>query len=79
MAHRFGARTGGARFSVVFDIGQESGPVVVEADLIKGLGLTIMSCKGMVMRVSKNTKVYASGMPEQTVRTKGLPQVSSGI
>ncbi len=71
MVHGFGTRTDGAQLAVVFDVGQESGPVVVEADLVKGLGLTIMSCKGMVMRVLKNTKaqagiwdIYASGMPE---------------
>src|SRR6266481_439072 len=56
VVHRFGARTSGARFAVVLDIGRESGPVVVEANLVKGLGLTIMSCKGMVVRVLKNTK-----------------------
>ena len=49
MAHGFGTRTDGAQIAVVFDVGQESGPIVVEADLIKGLGLTIMSYKGMVM------------------------------
>ena len=56
MAHGFGMGTDGARLAVVFDVGQESGPIVVEADLVKGLGLTIMSCKGMIVRVLKNTK-----------------------
>ena len=49
VAHGFGARTNGARFAVVFDIGRESGPVVIEANLVKGFGLTVMSCKWMVM------------------------------
>src|SRR6266481_185657 len=51
MAHRFGVGTSGARLVVVLDIGWESWPIVIEVNLVKGLGLTIMPCKGMIMQV----------------------------
>src|SRR6266481_9765885 len=56
VAHRFGMGTDDARLAVVFDVGQESRPVVIEVNLVNGLGLTMMSCKRMVMRVLKNMK-----------------------
>jgi len=48
--------TGGARFAVVFDEVGKSRPVIITANLVKRLRLTVMSCKGMIMRVLKNTK-----------------------
>src|SRR5882724_10565567 len=55
VAHRFGMGTSGARFAVVLDIDWNSRPIVLHADLMKGLRLTEMTCKGMVMRVLENT------------------------
>ena len=45
MAHRFGTGTDGAQLAVVFDISWKSGPLVIEMDLVKGLGLTVITCK----------------------------------
>src|SRR5882724_2945003 len=55
VVHRFGMGTSGGRFSVVLDIDWKSGPIVLHTDLMKGLDLTEMTCKGMVMRVLENT------------------------
>src|SRR5882724_10439439 len=55
VAHRFGVGTSGAQFSVVLDTDWKSGLIVLHADLMKGLHLSEMTCKGMVMRVLENT------------------------
>src|SRR5882724_7153930 len=49
VAHRFGTGTNGAQFAVVLDIDWKSRPIVLHTDLMKGLHLTEMTCKGMVM------------------------------
>ena len=49
VAHRFGAGKNGAQFAVVLDVDWKSRPIVLLADLMKGLHLTEMTCKGMVM------------------------------
>src|SRR5882724_1856337 len=51
VVHRFSVGTSGARFAVVLDIDWKSRPIVLHMDLMKGLCLTKMTCKGMVMRV----------------------------
>ena len=55
VAHRFIARTGGARLAIFFDEGWESGPVVLPSDCIKCCRLAIMACKGMIVQVLENT------------------------
>ena len=72
MAHGFCAGTGSARFSVVFDEVRKSGPSILHADCMKCLGLTKMTCKGMVVQVLQNTEskiaiignVYSIGIVE---------------
>ena len=72
MAHRFCTGTGGARFEVVFDVEQETRPGVLHLDCMKCLGLTEMTCKGMVVRVLQNMEskiamignIYLIGMAE---------------
>ena len=54
MAHGFCMGTGGAQFAVVFDEVQKSRPSILHVDCMKCLGLTKMTCKGMVMRVLQN-------------------------
>ena len=49
--------TGGARFAVVFDEDWKTGPTILHADCMKCLGLTKMTCKGMVVRVLQNTEL----------------------
>ena len=46
--------TSGAQFAVVFDEDQKSGPGILHSDCMKCLGLTKMTCKGMVVRVLQN-------------------------
>jgi len=53
--HRFGVGTSGTQLTVVLDIDWKSGPIVLHADLMKGLHLTKMTCKGMVVQVLENT------------------------
>ena len=48
--------TSGAQFAVVFDEDQESRPGILHPDCMKSLGLTEMTCKGMVVRVLQNTE-----------------------
>ena len=48
--------TSGARFAVVFDEDRESRPGILHLDCMKCLGLTEMTCKGMVMQVLQNTE-----------------------
>jgi len=55
VVHRFGMGKNGAQFAVVLDIDWNSRPIVLHVDLMKGLCLTEMTCKGMVMRVLENT------------------------
>src|SRR5882724_13311118 len=55
VVHRFGMGTSGARFAVVLDVDWKSGPIVLHTELMKGLRLTGMTCKGMVVQVLKNT------------------------
>ena len=52
--HRLGARTSGARFAVIRDVGFKSRPVVLHTYGMKGLCLAKVSCKGMVVHVLKN-------------------------
>jgi len=54
VAHRFGMGTSGAQFAVVLDVDWKSRPIVLHTDLMKGLHLTKMTCKGMVMWVLEN-------------------------
>ena len=54
--HRLGARTSGAQFAVILDVGLKSRPVVLHMYSMKGLRLAKVSCKGMVMRILKNTE-----------------------
>ena len=56
VAHRLGTGTGSAQFSVVFNKVRKSRPVIVTVNLVKHLRLTVMSCKGMIVRVLKNTE-----------------------
>ena len=64
--------TGGARFAVVFDEDWESRPGILHADCMSCLGLTEMTCKGMVVRILQNTElkiamirnVYSIGIAE---------------
>ena len=56
MAHKLGARTSGARFAVILDVGLKSRPVVLHTYGVKGLRLAKVSCEGMVVRVLKNTE-----------------------
>jgi len=49
VAHRFGAGTSGTLLAVVLDIDWKSRPIVLHVDLMKGLHLTEITCKGMVV------------------------------
>ena len=57
MVHGFCTGTSGARFAVVFDKDWKSRPGILHADCMKCLGLTEMTCKGVVMRVLQNTEL----------------------
>ena len=50
------AQESGTLLAVVLDIDWKSGPIVLHADLLKGLCLTEMTCKVMVMQVLENTE-----------------------
>ena len=64
--------TSGARLAVVFDIDRETRPGVLHPDCMKCLGLTKMTCKGMIVRVFQNTElkvamvgnIYSIGIAE---------------
>ena len=56
VAHRPGAQTSGTQFAVIFDVGLKPRPVVLHTYGMKGLCLAKVSCKGMVVRVLKNTE-----------------------
>ena len=72
MAHRFCAGAGGAQFAVVFDEDRESRPGILHLDCMKSLGLTEMTCKGVVVQVLQNMEskiamignVYSIGIVE---------------
>jgi len=51
VVHRFGV---GTQFAVVLDVDWKCGPIVLHTNLMKGLCLTEMTCKGMVMWVLEN-------------------------
>ena len=64
--------TSGARFAVVFDKDRKSRPGILHADFMKCLGLTEMTCKGVVVQVLQNMEskiamignVYSIGIVE---------------
>ena len=55
VVHRFGVGKSGARFAVALDVDWKSQPIVLHMDLMKGLHLTKMTCKRMVMQVLENS------------------------
>ena len=54
--------TSGARFAVVLDIDWKSRPIVLHTDLVKGLHLTEMSCKGVIVKVPKKMESEVAGV-----------------
>ena len=49
--------TSGAQSAEVFNLDQETRPGILHLDCVKCLGLTEMTCKGMVMSVLQNTEL----------------------